>query len=91
MGRNFIFLKFTDNSLQFNQVKTNNDGVTTGNVFFRETDLGKLTPDLIEIKLDRVYNRIMIEYMLYIKSHLKGEMAVTLFYILHSLIAFGGK
>jgi len=56
-------LGFTDNSLQVNQIKTNNDGVTTGSVPVRDNDLGKLSPDFIEIKLDRVYNRIMFEYM----------------------------
>ena len=56
-------LGFTDNSLQVNQIKTNNDGVPTGSVPVRDNDLGKLSPDFIEIKLDRVYNRIMFEYM----------------------------
>lgn len=56
-------LGFTDNSLQVNQIKTNNDGVPTGSVPVRDNDLGKHSPDFIEIKLDRVYNRIMFEYM----------------------------
>ena len=59
----YNILGFTDNSLQVNQIKTNNDGVPTGSVPVRDNDLGKLSPDFIEIKLDRVYNRIMFEYM----------------------------
>ena len=43
-----------------NQIKANNDG---GSIPVRDNDLGKRSPDFIEIKLDRVYNRIMFEYM----------------------------
>ena len=59
----FYNLGFTDNSLQVYQIMADNDGVPIGSFPFRYNDLGKLPPDFIEIKLDRVNNRIMFEYM----------------------------
>ena len=54
------FLGFTNNSLQVNQIKANNEGRS---IFVRDNDFGKLSPDFIQIKLDRIYNRIIFEFM----------------------------
>ena len=56
----FNTLGFTDNSLQVNQINANNEG---GSIPIRDNARGIQSTDFIEIKLDRVYNRIMFEYM----------------------------